>query len=154
MDQRLYYFNGSAAGSVSSSTTTVNTPRTGGYPTVYRNLMVVGLLGSIYRKHDDAEVVNKAVEATLDDTTQFRVYRAIAQGIGGDATLANEMLATSLEKNPDDDAAKVTFAVAMLLGGDPQWKSIIDQVLALSTDQAAREAAVGVLSYLKTLVKH
>ena len=144
MDQRQLYTNGASK----------TTARQGAYPTVYRNLMVIGLLASIYRKHDDAEIVNNAVEATLDNTTQFRVYRAIAQGIGGDAKLANEMLANHLESDPDDDAAKVTFAVAMLLGGDPQWKSIIDTVLATSTDQTAREAAVGVLSYLKTLTRH
>jgi len=144
MDQQTHYTNGARSAP----------PRPGGYPTVYRNLMVVGLLASIYRKHDDAEVVNAAVEATLGDVSQFRIYRAIAQGIGGDAKLANEMLADAMENQPDDDAAKVTFAVAMLLGGDPQWKAIIDTVLATSTDQVAREAAVGVLSYLKTLTRH
>ena len=43
------------------------------------------------------------------------------------------------------------LAVAMMLGGHPDWKSIIDRVLALSTDVPAREAANSVLSCLGTL---
>lgn len=124
------------------------------YPVVYRNLMVVGLLGSIYRKHEDAELVSSAVEATLSDKTQYRMYCAIARGIGGDAKFAADVLGEHLEQFPDDDAAKVTLAVAMMLAGDPEWKSVIDRVLALSTDQTAREAAVGVISYLTTLTRH
>ncbi|NRF72437.1 hypothetical protein HLB44_36360 [Aquincola sp. S2] len=142
------------SGSIGRSDVNTNKPGPANYPRVYHNLMVVGLLASIYRKHEDADIVNNAVEATLKDTSQFRVFRALAQGIGGDPALANQLLSGALEKNPDDDAAKVTFAVAMLLGGDPEWKSVIDRVLALSTDQVAREAAVGVLTYLKTIVRH
>lgn len=124
------------------------------YPTVYRHLMSIGLLGSIYRKHDDANAVNIAVEATLRDPSQFRMYRAIAQGIGGDSALATEMLGAQVEENPDNDTAKVAMAVAMMLAGDPEWKPIIDKVLATSTDQVAREAAVSVLNYLMSLTKH
>lgn len=121
------------------------------YPRVYYNLMVVSLLGAIYRRHDDAEVCSTAVEATLKDPTRYRMYRALAKGIGGDAVLATEMLERHLAANPDDDRAKVTLAVAMMLGGHPDWKSIIDQVLALSTDIPAREAASSVIGYLATL---
>ena len=32
-----------------------------GYPEVYRNLMTIGLLGAIYRRKDDADIVNTAV---------------------------------------------------------------------------------------------
>jgi thioredoxin-like negative regulator of GroEL len=124
------------------------------YPQVYRHLMTVGLLGSIYRTHEDANTVGAAVEATLSDTRQFRMYRALAQGIGGDATFAAEMLGAEIEHDPDNDGAKVAMAVAMMLAGDPEWKPIIDKVLATSTDQAAREAAVSVLNYLTSLMKH
>jgi hypothetical protein len=121
------------------------------YPRVYYNLMVVSLLGSIYRQHDEAETCSIAVESTLTEPTRYRMYRAIAKGIGGDANLATQMLEQHLAQHPDDDRAKVTLAVAMMLGGNPDWKSIIDRVLALSTDIPAREAANSVLSYLGTL---
>jgi hypothetical protein len=120
------------------------------YPKVYYNLMVVSLLGAIYRQHDDAEVCGTAVENTLIDATRYRMYRAIARGIGGDASLAAGML----EQHPDDDRAKVTLAVAMMLGGHDEWRGIIDRVLALSTDLPAREAATSVLGYVDTLPKH
>lgn len=129
----------------------VTTANTGAYPRVYYNLMVVSLLGSIYRQHDEAEICSAAVEATLKETTRYRMYRAIAKGIGGDATLATQMLEQHLAQHPDDDRAKVTLAVAMMLGGNAEWKPIIDRVLALSTDVPAREAAHSVLSYLGVL---
>jgi hypothetical protein len=121
------------------------------YPRVYYNLMVVSLLGSIYRQHDEAQSCSEAVESTLKDATRYRMYRAIAKGIGGDANLATEMLEQHLTEHPDDDRAKVTLAVAMMLGGNPDWKSIIDRILAVSTDVPAREAANSVLSYLGVL---
>lgn len=123
----------------------------GEYPAVYRQLMTVGLLGAIYRHKEDAAIVNEAVEATLDDPTMYRMCCAIALGMGGDAAYARTQLGSHLEQHPDDDNAKVAMAVSMMLGGDPDWRQPIDNVLATSTEQSAREAANGVLSYLSTL---
>ena len=72
-----------------------------GYPLVYRNLMAIGLLGAVYRVRDEAETVSSAVELTLADPTSFRVCRAIAQGIGGDAQYASETLGRHLDEHPD-----------------------------------------------------
>lgn len=121
------------------------------YPEVYRNMMAVGLLGATYKAHDDAGIVNAAVESTLADPTHFRMCRAIAQGIGGDGEYAAAALDRHIERHPDDDGAKVAMAVAMMLAGKPEWKSLIDNVLAVSTDQNAREAANGVISYLAAM---
>jgi len=122
----------------------------GTYPLVYRNLMAVGLLGAIYKTHDDANVINEAVELTLADPTQFRLCRAIAQGMGGDASFANSTLTHHLEAHGDDDGAKVAMAVALLLAGDPQWRALIDNVLATSSDPQARQAANSVIEYTTT----
>jgi hypothetical protein len=122
-----------------------------GYPEVYRNLMTVGLLGAIYRRLDDADVVNAAVEATLDDPSHYRMCRAIAVGMGGDVGYAREQLGSYVEHNPDDDNAKVAMAVSLMLGGDAEWKGWLDNVLATSTEQSAREAANGVLTFLSAL---
>ena len=121
------------------------------YPRVYYNLAVVSLLASIYRQHDEAETCSVAVEATLQDSSRYSMYRAIAKGIGGDAGFAAKMLEQQLRDNPEDDRAKVALAAAMMLGGNPEWKPIIDRVLALSTDIPAREAASSLLAYLGTL---
>ena len=121
------------------------------YPAVYHNLMLVGLLGAIYRTVDDTAVVNAAVELTLADTTVYTMCRAIALGMGGNAEVAKECMDEHLERHPEDDAAKVTMAVSMMLSGDPQWKQWIDNVLATSTDQNARHAANGVRAYLRDI---
>jgi hypothetical protein len=122
------------------------------YPLVYRNLMAVGLLGAIYRKHEDSDTVSDAVELTLNDTQHFRICRAIAQGMGGNGRAAEEALGKHVEDNPDDDSAKVALGVALMLSGDSSWQHWIDNVLATSSDQNAREAATGVLSYLRGLL--
>lgn len=124
---------------------------TSNYPDVYRNLMTVGLLGAIYRCTDDANVVNTAVEATLDDPTFYRMCRAIAVGMGGDVRYARDTLGSYVEQHPNDDNAKVAMAVSLMLGGDAEWKNWLDNVLATSTEQSAREAANGVLTFLSAM---
>ncbi|MDH0868422.1 hypothetical protein [Mitsuaria sp. GD03876] len=118
-----------------------------GYPLVYRNLMAVGLLGAVYRARDDAATVSAAIELTLDDPTPFRVCRAIAQGIGGDAEYAATTLGEHVDAHPEDEGAKVALATAFLLARDERWKGILDEVLATSTDQNVRQAASGVLAH-------
>jgi hypothetical protein len=121
------------------------------YPVVYRNLMAVGLLGAIYRREEDAEAINEAVELTLLDPVPFRLFRAIALGVGGSAGYARNHLQARLEQRPDDDGAKVALAVALMFSGDADWKRWLDNVLATSADQSARDAANGVMSYLSGL---
>lgn len=121
------------------------------YPEVYRNLMAVGLLGAIYRASGDAQIVNEAVEQTLENKTMYVACRAIALGMGGDSSYAKASLGSHIEQNPQDDSAKVALGVSMMLSGDPEWKHWLNNVLATSADQNAREAANGVLSYLAAL---
>ena len=121
------------------------------YPPVSRDLMAVGLLGACYQLGDDAQKVNDAVEATLTDPAQYRMYRALAQGIGGDSSLAAAEIERRTAENADDDKAKVALAVSMMLAGNPEWKTLIDGVLATSTDQAAREGATQLIQYLADL---
>jgi hypothetical protein len=118
---------------------------------VFRSLMTVGLLGSVYGRHDDSQLVCSAVEPTLDNPLVFRVNRALAQAMGGDSKFAAETINKHLESHPDDDGAKVLLAVSLMLGGDPEWKPILEGVFASSTDQVARQAAMQVVGYLRTL---
>ena len=114
------------------------------YPPVYRQLMLVGLLGAAFRRSDDARAVADAIEATLDSPHHWRLHCALAQGIGGDTQEARQIL----EQQPDDDPSKVAAAVALLLAGDPEWKPLLDNVLVTSMDSDARVAAVGVMQLL------
>jgi hypothetical protein len=121
---------------------------TGEYPVIYRNLMSAGLLGSIYRLGTDADIINAAVELTLDDPRHFRTYRAVALAMAGQVDYAHRVLGSQIEEHPHDDDAKVALGLSLLLGGDPDWRSWIDNVLATSNEQPVREAALGVLSYV------
>ena len=51
----------------------------------------------------------------------------------------------------DRDPQNVAMAVSLMLGGDAEWKSWLDNVLATSSEQSAREAANGVLTFLSAL---
>jgi len=119
------------------------------YPVVYRNLMAVGLLGSIYRCNSDADIVNEAVELTLADPGLYRLYRSIAMGLGGNTDYAKRNLVAQVEQDADADTAKMALAVSLLLGGDPDWRNWLDNVLATSADQNVRTAAHEVLNYLQ-----
>lgn len=121
------------------------------YPLVYRNLMAVGLLGAVYRARDDAATVSAAVELTMADPSPFRICRAIAHSIGGDAEYASATLVQHVEDHPQDEGAKVALATAFLLARDARWKGVLDEVLATSADQNVRQAANGVLEYAATL---
>lgn len=121
------------------------------YPSVYRQLMAVGLLGTCYRAGDDAALVNDAVEATLADTSAYRIYRALVQGIGGDPSLAAEEILRRQQQGSDDDRSKVALAMSLMLAGDAEWKPLVENVLAVSNDQLAREAATELVHYLASL---
>jgi hypothetical protein len=118
------------------------------YPPIFQDLMTISLLGAIYRAREDADIVGAAVEATMADPTKYRMYRALAQGIGGDAEYACENVGRHLDQHPDDDAAKVTLGIALMLAGRSDWRQPIDQVLATSSDQEIRQAANRLLHYL------
>jgi len=121
------------------------------YPAIYRNLMSVGLLGTVYRVSEDAQTISNAVELTLDEPGSFAVYRAVALAMAGQLDYARETLGARVDNDPQDDASKVALAIAMLFGGDPGWRHWIDNVLATSADITVRQAAHGVLGYLGRL---
>ncbi len=118
------------------------------YPVIYRNLMTVGLLGTIYRVGEDAQTIHATVEMTLEDTHGYSLYRTVAMAMGGQLGEAREALASRIEEEPQNGENKIAMAVAMLFGGDRGWRYWIDNVLATHADQEVREAAFGVLKYV------
>ena len=71
--------------------------------------------------------------------------------ISSTRSAAQAEISRRLEADPEDDKAKVALAVSLMLAGDPEWKNLIENVLATSTDQVAREGATGLIQYLSTL---
>lgn len=126
-------------------------PAAAAYPSVYRHLMRVGLLGVVYRLDEDARIVNRAVDATLEDPQAYHLVVAVALGMAGRPDNGRHLLGLGPHDEPQDDQAKLALAVTQLLGGDPQWRYWIEQVLACSVDQPAREAAYGVLGFVRRL---
>jgi len=127
-----------------------DTPTPGGesYPLPYRNLMAVSLLGTLYRAQE-VDAASRAVENTLADPGRFRVYRAVLQSIGGEGKAAESALAAHLEHRPDDDGAKLAVAMAKALSGDAEWRPLLENVLATSSDGGVREAATRMLEQLQ-----
>lgn len=117
------------------------------YPVIYRNLMTVGLLGTIYRVGDDAQTIHSTVEMTLEDSHSYSLYRTVALAMAGQVGDAREALASRIEEDPQNGENKVAMAITMLFGGDRGWRHWIDNVLATHADQEVREAAFGVLKY-------
>lgn len=124
------------------------------YPTVYRRMMTIGLLGLMYRVGEDADLVHGAVELTLEDAAQYRFMRGIALGMAGQGAQAKDGFQRQLDAHPDDDGIKVAMAVSLMLAGDPKGRCCLDRVLASSGDPTARVAANNVLSYVGSLSLH
>ena len=106
-----------------------------------------------YRLVDDGRArganLHCQVELTLADPGLYRLYRSIAMGLGGNTDYAKRNLVAQVEEDADADTAKMARAVSLLLGGDPDWRRWLDNVLATSSDQKARAAAHEVLNYLQ-----
>jgi hypothetical protein len=118
------------------------------YPAVYQSMLAVSLMGSAYGCEDDADIIGRTLEPTLPDVTAYRINRAMAQGLHGNAAAAERTLQSVLDASPDDDCAKVVLAVSKMLCGDPEWQAILENLFASSTDPVARNAASNVVAYL------
>jgi hypothetical protein len=122
-------------------------------PAVHRQAAIAGLLGSMYGRHEDAEIVNDAIEEAMPDRARYRLARATAKSAGGDTSLAHELLAAQADADAGvgNDRAMVRLAAALMLGGDEGWRALVDRVLALSDDVPARSAASVLLDFVDGL---
>ncbi|MDA8457422.1 HrpB1 family type III secretion system apparatus protein [Acidovorax sp. GBBC 3334] len=118
------------------------------YPVIYRNLMSVALLGTVYRVGSDADTISQAVEATLEDSSSYLLYRNIVLAMAGQRGQERDQLLHHVENHPEDGVSKVALALTLLFEGDPAWRHWIDNVLATSMDQPVRHAAQGILHFL------
>ncbi len=115
---------------------------------IYRNLMAVGLLGTIYRSEEDAETINDVIEATLNEPLQFRICRAVVSGMAGVGDVARGSLRTHVDTHPDDEAARLALAISLILAGDPDGRRAIESLLATTSDTNVRLTAHSMLELL------
>jgi len=112
---------------------------------IARHLIATMLLGQTYGLRDDVALIFEALSAMLGDGRQLRVSLAFASAMGGDVGPAHELLAEGLDDWPAPLMARVSLALALKVGGDGQWTTIVEQVLAISDDEETRRFARQVL---------
>jgi hypothetical protein len=118
----------------------------------YRLMLVCAMLGSVRRQTADAEAVFGSIEDRVLDKPSFMMIRAVALALGGGQQVAIDVINQRLAVDPDDDLSKVALGVAMLLNNDPDWRFTIDNVLATSMDQPARQAALKTMTYVPAML--
>ena len=112
---------------------------------IARHLIAAMMLGQTYGLRDDVALIFEALSAMLGDGRQLRVSLAFASAMGGDVGPAHELLAEGLDDWPAPLMARVSLALALKVGGDGQWTTIVEQVLAISDDEETRRFARQVL---------
>ena len=108
---------------------------------IVRNLIAAMMLGQMYGLHDDVERIFNTAARLLGDGRQLRITLAFASAVGGDVGPARQLLADGMDDWPNAELARVSVALALKIGGDPQWTEIVERVLAVSNDDAARRFA-------------
>lgn len=116
---------------------------------MYRELMAVGLLGTLYRATEDAEIINNVVETTLATPAQYRICRAVVSGMAGNAGVAKGSLSAHVEANPDDEVARLALALSLVLAGDAEGKRAIEGLLVTTDDMAVRQTANAMLEHIQ-----
>jgi hypothetical protein len=118
----------------------------------YRLMLACAALGSLHKMTEDSQRVFESLEPLVKDKATFMLYRATSLAMGGEAEVAIALMSARLAENPDDDMSKVALGVAMLLVDHPDWRFNIDNVLATSMDQAARQAAIRTITYVPAML--
>jgi hypothetical protein len=126
----------SATGELGTAENRVNT---------IRHLLAAMMLGQMYRQPEDAETIRKAVAPTMGDGRELRLSLAFAAATGGDATVANALLAEGIDDWKNAEMAKMTLAMSLKIAGDPEWKALPERALATSSNPAVRAVATTLL---------
>lgn len=112
---------------------------------IVRNLTAAMMLGQLYDLRDDVARIFDALARMLGDSRHLRISLAHASALAGNTAPARELLASDLDDWPGAELARVSIALALKVGGDPEWTQVVERVLAVSTDDQARRFAQQVL---------
>jgi hypothetical protein len=103
-----------------------------------RKLASTMMVGQMNGLEDDVAKLFGVLSQILGDGRHLRISLAMASAIGGDVQPARNLLSEGLDDWPSAEAAKVSVAMALKIGGDPQWVDVCQHTLAVSNDNDAR----------------
>lgn len=103
-----------------------------------RKLIASMMVGQMYGITDQVALIFGLLSKMLGDARHLRISLAIAGAMGGDNQPARDLLAEGMDDWPSADAAKVSVAMALRIGGDPEWVRVCEHTLAVSNDNDAR----------------
>lgn len=106
-----------------------------------RKLISTMMVGQMHAQADDVDSVFRTLSAMLGDGRHLRISLALASAIGGNAQPARDLLDEGMDDWPGAEPAKVSVAMALKIGGDPQWVQVCERTLAISNDDDARRFA-------------
>jgi hypothetical protein len=111
---------------------------------ILRDLVASMMLGQYLGLADDSDVVLRLLTLVVGQSRTLRVGLALASAMGGEIGPARALLAEGLEDAPENEAAVVSLALALKMGGAPEWERLIERILAVSTNVAIRHLALQV----------
>lgn len=106
-----------------------------------RRLVSTMMVGQMHAQFDDVAYIFRTLSTMLGDGRHLQITLALASAIGGETRPALELLAEGVDEWPGAESAKVSLALALKIGGDPEWIRLCEETLAVSNDDDARRFA-------------
>jgi hypothetical protein len=111
---------------------------------IVRHLIAVMMLGQMYEPGDDVNRVFRALSTMLGDETSLKISLVFASAMAGNPAPARELLA-EMEGDPNADMGIACTALALKVAGSADWPEVVDKILAISSDENARQFARQIL---------
>ncbi len=111
---------------------------------ILRDLVASMMLGQYLGLVEDSGVVLKLLTLVVGQSRTLRVGSALASAMGGEVQPARILLAEGLEDSPENEPAVVSLALALKMGGAPEWERLVERILAVSSNAAIRQLALQV----------
>jgi hypothetical protein len=107
---------------------------------IVRTLVAAALLGHVLRMNDDAETVQAACAAMLGNGRSLRIGMSLASAMAGDLGPARTLMTQGAADWGVDAAPEMlAIALALKLGGEPEWMSLVESTLQSSAGPAMQQ---------------
>jgi hypothetical protein len=111
---------------------------------ILRDLVASMMLGQYLGLVEDSDVILQLLTLVVGQSRTLRVGLALASAMGGEIQPARTLLAEGLEDSSENEPAVVSLALALKMGGAPEWEPLVDRILAVSSNAAIRQLALQV----------